>query len=215
MGRARFAVQDFEYIRATDKEALVRLAVRWRDAPTGCSLLAIAGDRAVRFEELPKAPDAIGDNLFRGAWSGPLDVVERDDTRFVLETPGGRWLELPAPRGQADRAGFARSGSGRAQTRRRELSLLRQEADEARAVAEAATAAEAEAYAELRRLRAETAGAVWQAQQAEAEARGEAERLRARVRELEGVVAMLRAGCEERDRRIAAAERKLEELRTT
>jgi hypothetical protein len=96
MRQIEFQPEQFEYVRATDETALLRLSGTWRHDtpdPEACALVALRRRRATPLEQLPQLPGADG---WRVAFSAPIELVE-GRTRFALETPSGKRLPLPRP----------------------------------------------------------------------------------------------------------------------
>jgi colicin import membrane protein len=97
MLRSRFDTEHFEYLKATDSAALLRISGRWRgDPPERAVLVALDGKRTTRIEPLPAVPGGTGDGLWRAAYPATVELVERRSARFALETPRGR-VSLPHP----------------------------------------------------------------------------------------------------------------------
>lgn len=103
MRKTRFQIEQFEYVKATETTALLRIAGRWRGAaPERCALVAIGTDAATRFDALPQTPSGTSDDLWRAAYSAPLEVVETRGAAFELDTGHARIrLPHPAERGAA------------------------------------------------------------------------------------------------------------------
>jgi hypothetical protein len=103
--RESFEVEQFEFVRASDDDALLRLAGRWPRGGGGeCALVVVTGGaRVERLEPLPTPPGPGGADVWRGAYSAPLALVEESGARWALETAAGRSVALPAPaeRGKA------------------------------------------------------------------------------------------------------------------
>ena len=123
MKRSRFEIEQFEYLKATDEAALLRLAGRWRgEVPDECVLTAVAGNGATRLDPLPHPPSA-EDGIWRAAYSAPLALVEGRGARFALETGHGR-VKLPRP----GERGAAKAATKRSAEPRRGLLARRRDA---------------------------------------------------------------------------------------
>src|SRR5215213_1257184 len=98
MQRDQFKLELFEYVRATEETALLRLAGHWwgpGEAPAECDLLVVADGETDRLFALPQLP-AAGEE-WRAAYSVPTSLLGRDDAAFLLETPNGVTIDLPVP----------------------------------------------------------------------------------------------------------------------
>src|SRR6476661_9138748 len=90
------AIEQFEYLKASETTALLRLSGRWSAGDPGdCTLVATTGGTRLVLEPLPHPPGPA--DPWRAAYSAPLKRVESGRTRFRLETPGGARVELPRP----------------------------------------------------------------------------------------------------------------------
>jgi chromosome segregation ATPase len=165
----RFEPESFEFLKASDTAALLRIAGRWRGgAPDHCVLVADDGGQTLRIEPLPAPPAGPGDELWRAAYPATVALAQSDAARFTLETvqgpvglprPSERGAERPAERprrpeptaprlpGLIERARDARVRSATQRRRRAERALSH----------ERAARREAERTAERERARFETA----------------------------------------------------------
>src|SRR3954470_23687354 len=93
-------VEQFEYLKASETTALLRLSGRWTGGadPGDCKLVASSGGTRLVLEPLPHPPGQ--SDPWRSAYSAPLKRIESGRTRFSLETPTGGAPALPHPGAQ-------------------------------------------------------------------------------------------------------------------
>ena len=218
--RAAFELDEFEAVQATPDSVLLRIAGRWNGDPGDCDLVARNGHGSQKLDALPPLP-ASGET-WRAAFTATPSLVEHDDVQFKLVPARGRRVRLPKPASRT-----AKVAAAPARERERFLALL-ESANERGDHLERALASERELAAErlaaLRstgrklgkvqaRIEHEVETRTAAARASERRALDEVARLRGRVAQLEGIVGRLVVGVEEGEKRLAAAERRGNDLR--
>lgn len=97
-----FELERFEYLRAIESIALLRVAGRWHPAGPAhaASVLLVASvhGESRHFSPVPAAQRSMtGQSSFGVAFSVPLALVEEDGVRFSLSAKSGWVVELGAP----------------------------------------------------------------------------------------------------------------------
>ena len=97
--RTDVEVEQFEYVKASESSALLRLTAHWSGAapPDQPVLVATARGHRTEVEELPSSGPATAGEPWRAAYSAAIELVEGGGVRFALELASGRKLRLPLP----------------------------------------------------------------------------------------------------------------------
>lgn len=103
-----FVLDSFEQVAALPETVLLRVIGHWQSQqrePISMPLLVIDDGRDIhRFSTLPgpdesqPVADPEGNELWRGAFSVPRELVEAVEVAFALETAGGKLFDLPQPK---------------------------------------------------------------------------------------------------------------------